>query len=220
MFDTSEVLEEQVTGEEEFGHMRPGPHLGPDTNQESIGLQDMTGGRSSTPPVSTSSRNSLSDPARHRRQEMPGSTFDLKVDVHPVGRTGTREETALQMTSDTDVVIMVDESPGQRGHHEATRELVLGESKQQNFYSRKSGVSEVCPDKKDLSQVSISSVTSSSQLTVSGQRRAGDDTRRFSNLSSRMLAKRFLRAPDWKPSVRAWLRTSRSLKKSSVPSST
>merc|ERR1719361_1538275 len=39
MFDTSEVLEEQVTGEEEFGHMRPGPHLGPDTNQESIGLQ-------------------------------------------------------------------------------------------------------------------------------------------------------------------------------------
>ena len=35
MFDTSEVMEEQVSGDEDFGQARS--NLGPDTNQESIG---------------------------------------------------------------------------------------------------------------------------------------------------------------------------------------
>ena len=186
MFDTSEVMEEQISGDEDFGQARS--HLGPDTNQECIGLQDMTGaGRSSTPPVSSSSRNSLAEAGagqerpvrRSRRLERPGSTFDLKVDVHPVGRAGDR--------LDTDVVIMVDESPGERGHHEVTRELVLGESKQDHYYQRKpevSEASEVSPDKTGQSQceISLGSVTTASQLTVSGHRRPDD--RRFSNLSN------------------------------------
>ena len=111
MFDTSEVMEEQISGDEDFGQARS--NLGPDTNQECIGLQDMSGaGRSSTPPVSSSSRNSLAEAGggqerpvrRSRRLERPSSTFDLKVDVHPVSRAGDR--------LDTDVVIMVDESRG------------------------------------------------------------------------------------------------------------
>ena len=189
MFDTSEVMEEQIPGDEDFGH--PRSNLGPDTNQECIGLQDMTGAARSS-----SSRNSLAETGagqerqerqerpvrRSRRLERPSSTFDLKVDVHPVSRAGDRQ--------DTDVVIMVDEeSPGERGH-EVTRELVLGEAKQDRFYHRKaeaaevSEVSEVSPDKPGLSQceVSLGSVTTSSQLTVSCQRRPDD--RRFSNLSN------------------------------------
>ena len=54
MFDTSEVMEEQIPGDEDFGH--PRSNLGPDTNQECIGLQDMTGAARSS-----SSRNSLAE---------------------------------------------------------------------------------------------------------------------------------------------------------------
>ena len=48
--------------------------------------------------------------------------------------------------AESDVVIMVDESPGQRGHHEATRELVLEESKVTDLRKRES-----TPDTKDVS---------------------------------------------------------------------
>ena len=172
------------------------------------------GARASTPPVSSSSRTSVcdQDPASDtrlvhraggRRLERPSSTFDLKVDVHhqlPGG--GSVEVTTGPQSSgqggreDSDVVILVDESPGQRPHHEATRELVLEESKlsgserKAESYFRKR---ETTPETKEVSQCtdpdpsqSCSTVTTSSQLTVSCPQRPGqsDNKRRFSNLSN------------------------------------
>ena len=87
---------------------------------------------------------------------------------------------------------MVDESPGQRTHHEATRELVLEESKvQQSKVSPVSpvragvaGEEEAGPGGDHDHTRSFSSVTSSSQLTVSRSNTTADNTRRFSNLSN------------------------------------
>ena len=56
----------------------------------------------------------------------------FQVDVHHGVRQDCVDVTNCPDPNDineSDVVIMVDESPGQRGHHEATRELVLEESK-------------------------------------------------------------------------------------------
>ena len=218
LFDTGEVIEEELSSNEvispdkrssKTGTTGPG---GPPA--ETIGLQDMTGARASTPPVSSSSRTSVCDPGPAsetrlvhrtggRRLERPSSTFDLKVDVHHQLPGGPSvEATHCPQTSghggreDSDVVILVDESPGQRPHHEATRELVLEESKltgserTAESYFRKR---EATPETKEVSQCtdpdpsqSCSSVTTSSQLTVSGAQRPGqsENQRRFSNLSN------------------------------------
>ena len=221
MFDTGEVIEEElssndVTSPDKRSSKTGTSGLGGGHPTETIGLQDMTGvgARSSTPPVSSSSRTSVCDqgPAQDtrlvhrtggRRLERPGSTFDLKVDVHhqipgdgSVEVTNCPESSGQGACEESDVVIMVDESPGQRPHHEVTRELVLEESKlsgsertTESFYRKR----ESTPETKEVSQCtdhdpsqSCSSVTSSSQLTVSGPQRPGqgDNQRRFSNLSN------------------------------------
>ena len=200
LFDTGEVYEEDLSPHD-LSQPSRSPGAGPG---ESIGLQDMTGAaaRSATPPVSSSSRNSVADTAPGdtrlvhrsaggRRLERPSSTFDLKVDVHPqAGPSHSQSGPPADSCADSDVVIMVDESPGagQRPHHEATRALVLEESKSSGqdradtFYRQREAADtkEMSPGEAEAA-TSTSSVTTSSQLPTS---RPPDTTRRFSHQSN------------------------------------
>ena len=131
------------------------------------------------------------------------TTFDIASDLCDQGLaldesvevTNCLDSSGQKDCEESNVVIMVDKSPGQRPHHEVTRELVFEENKlsgsertAESFYRKR----ETKPETKEVSQCtdhnpskSCSSGTSSSQLKVSGPQRAGqaDNQRRFSSLA-------------------------------------